>query len=79
MVDDGYADVDTTYRRDSDKAWKGWHEEDVDLKKNNKKTITHTYSISCKDIDAICYRFDAHGSLADRYDLSNIQVSVRFD
>ena len=79
MVDDGYADVDTTYRRDSDKAWKGWHEEDVDLKKNNKKTITHTYSISCKDIDAICYRFDAHGSFSDKYDLSNIKVSVRFD
>lgn len=79
MVDDGYAEVDTTYRKDSNKSWNGWHGEKLDLRKKNKQTITHTYSIGCKDIDAICYRFDASGAGADRYDLSNIQVSVRFD
>ena len=79
MVDDGYADVDTTYRKNSNKAWTGWHEEDVDLKKNNNKTKTHTYTISLNDIDAVCYRFDAHGTGSDKYDLSNIRVSVRFD
>lgn len=57
----------------------GWHEEDVDLKKNNNKTKTHTYTISLNDIDAVCYRFDAHGTGSDKYDLSNIRVSVRFD
>ena len=79
MVDDGYAEVDTTYRKDSNKSWNGWHGEKLDLKKKNKQTITHTYSIGCKDIDAICYRFDASGSFSDKYDLSNIKVSVRFD
>lgn len=79
MVDDGYADLDTTYRKNSNKAWTGWHEEDVDLKKNNNKTKTHTYTISLNDIDAVCYRFDAHGTGSDKYDLSNIRVSVRFD
>ena len=79
MVDDGYADLDTTYRKNSNKAWTGWHEEDVDLKKNNNKTKTHTYTISLNDVDAVCYRFDAHGTGSDKYDLSNIRVSVRFD
>ena len=79
MVDDGYADLDTTYRKNSNKAWTGWHEEDVDLKKNNNKTKTHTYTISLNDIDAVCYRFDAHGTGSDKYDLSNIRVSVKFD
>ena len=79
MVDDGYAEVDTTYRKDSNKSWNGWHGGKLDLKKKNKQTITHTYSIGCKDIDAICYRFDASGSFSDKYDLSNIKVSVRFD
>ena len=50
MVDDGYAEVDTTYRKDSNKSWNGWHGEKLDLKKKNKQTITHTYSIGCKDM-----------------------------
>ena len=49
------------------------------IKKNNNKTKTHTYTISLNDIDAVCYRFDAHGTGSDKYDLSNIRVSVRFD
>lgn len=37
MVDDGYAEVDTTYRKDSNKSWNGWHGEKLDLKKKNKQ------------------------------------------
>lgn len=43
MVDDGYAEVDTTYRKDSNKSWNGWHGEKLDLKKKiNRRSRTHT-------------------------------------
>lgn len=43
MVDDGYAEVDTTYRKDSNKSWNGWHGEKLDLKKKiNRQSRTHT-------------------------------------
>ena len=42
-------------------------------------SYTHLDVYKRQDIDAICYRFDASGSFSDKYDLSNIKVSVRFD
>lgn len=59
---------------------------------NKTFTYSHPYSYRVTDDskeepvklhffieDAICYRFDASGSFSDKYDLSNIKVSVRFD
>ena len=59
MDDDGYVDMDTTYRRASDGKWCSFKEEDIDIKKNNGNTLTYTYSINLSDVDAICYRFNA--------------------
>ena len=53
-------------------------EKDIDIKKNNGKTLTYTYSINISDVDAICYRFDAHGSLSDKYWLRNIRFNAKF-
>ncbi len=76
---DGYVDMDTTYRKHSDYSWNGWKEEDFGINKNDGKTKTFTYSINCKDVDGVCYRFDAHGTGSDKYYLSNVKVDVRFD
>lgn len=78
MDEDGYADMDITYRKASDQSWHGFAEKDIDIKKNNGKTLTYTYSINISDVDAICYRFDAHGSLSDKYWLRNIRFNAKF-
>ena len=75
---DGYADMDITYRKASDQSWHGFADKDIDIKKNNGKTLTYTYSINISDVDAICYRFDAHGALADKYWLRNIRFNAKF-
>lgn len=79
MDDDGYVDMDTTYRRASDGKWCSFKEEDIDIKKNNGNTLTYTYSINLSDVDAICYRFDAHGKGSDKYWLRNIRFNARFN
>ena len=78
MDKDGWADMDITYRKASNQSWYGFAEKDIDIKKNNGKTLTYTYSINISDVDAICYRFDAHGDLADKYWLRNISFNAKF-
>ena len=65
-----------TYKLDMDVD--GFADKDIDIKKNNGKTLTYTYSINISDVDAICYRFDAHGALADKYWLRNIRFNAKF-
>lgn len=79
MDKDGWADMDITYRKASNQSWYGFAEKDIDIKKNNGKTLTYTYSINISDVDAICYRFDAHGDLADKYWLRNIRFNAKFN
>ena len=71
--------MDTTYRRASDGKWCSFKEEDIDIKKNNGNTLTYTYSINLSDVDAICYRLDAHGKGSDKYWLRNIRFNARFN
>lgn len=78
MDKDGWADMDVTYRKASNQGWYGFAEQDIDIKKNNGKTLTYTYSINISDVDAICYRFDAHGDFSDKYWLRNISFNARF-
>ena len=77
---DGYACLVITGRSASNtEKWTKLKELDTDLKKYNGNTMTYTYSIDINDTDAMCCEFSAHGKKDDKYWLSNVRFSAKFE
>ena len=81
-VKDGYGDLRISYHTRSDnKDHTNWQVSTIDLDKRDDKgnIVEYTLDSGSKiDVDSLTLEFDAHGKNADKYDLSNLNVRVKF-
>ena len=81
-VKDGYGDLRISYHTRSDnKDHTNWQVSTIDLDKRDDKGNIVEYPLdsgSKIDVDSLTLEFDAHGKNADKYDLSNLNVRVKF-
>ena len=69
------------HTRSDNKDHTNWQVSTIDLDKRDDKgnIVEYTLDSGSKiDVDSLTLEFDAHGKNADEYDLSNLNVRVKF-